>query len=109
MAITYVDPSQSDPSATTLTTLYTVPGATNAVCSALHVCNRSATATSFRVAVRIAGAAIANSHYCYYDVPIAGNDTFTAELKWSLAAGTIVSVYATLATLTFTLHKSEIT
>lgn len=109
MPITYVDPSQSSPSAATLTTLYTVPSATSAVCSCIDVCNRSATPTTFRVAIRVGGASIADSHYTYYDIPIAGNDTFTREVKWSLAAGTIVSVYATLATLTFTLHKSEIT
>jgi len=100
---------QSNPSATTLTTLYTVPSATSAVCSTLVVCNRSSTATSFRVAVRPAGASISNEHYIYYDVPIAGNDTFCATIGISLATTDVVSVYATLATLSFSLFGQQVT
>lgn len=100
---------QSNPSAATLTTLYTVPAATSAVGSSIVVCNRSATATSFRIAVRPAGAAISNEHYLYYDIPILGNDTFIATIGISLATTDVVSVYATLATLSFNLFGSELT
>jgi hypothetical protein len=98
---------QSNPSATTLTTLYTVPALTDAVCSSLSICNRSATATTFRVAIRPAGAAISNEHYLYYDVTIAGNDTFIATIGITLATTDVVSVYATLATLSFHLYGQE--
>lgn len=98
---------QQNPSATTLTTLYTVPGATSTVTSTIVVCNRSATATSFRIAVRPGGAAISNEHYIYYDVPIAGNDTFTATIGMTLATTDVISVYATLATLSFNLFGQE--
>lgn len=107
MTITYKVLGQNAPSATTLTTLYTAPAATSAVASSVVVCNRSATATSFRVAVRPAGAAVSNEHYLYYDVPIAGNDTFTATLGITLATTDVVSVYATLATLSFNLFGQE--
>jgi len=98
---------QSNPSATTLTTLYTVPAATSTVASSIVICNRSATATSFRVAVRPAWAGISNEHYLYYDVTIAGNDTFIATIGISLATTDVVSVYATLATLSFSLFWQE--
>lgn len=98
---------QSNPSATTLTTLYTVPASTGTVCSSIVICNRSATATTFRVAVRPAGAAISNEHYLYYDVTIAGNDTFIATIGITLATTDVVSVYATLATLSFNLFGQE--
>jgi hypothetical protein len=98
---------QSAPGAASLTTLYTVPGATSTVCSSIVVCNRSATATSFRIAVRPAGAAISNEMYLYYDVVIAGNDTFVATIGLSLATTDVVSVYATLATLSFNLLGQE--
>jgi len=98
---------QIEPSAATLTTLYTVPASTSAVCSSIVVCNTSAVATTFRVAVRPAGAAIANKHYLYYDVAIAGNDTFVATIGMSLATTDVVSVYATLATLSFNLFGIE--
>lgn len=98
---------QSNPSAATLTTLYTVPAVTTAVGSSIVICNRSVTATSFRVAVRPSGAVIANEHYIYYDVAIGGNDTFIATIGITLATTDVVSVYATLATLSFNLYGQE--
>lgn len=95
------------PSAASLTTLYTVPASTSTVCSSLVVSNSSATATTFRIAVRPAGAAIDPKHYLYYDVPISGNDTFVATIGISLATTDVVSVYATLATLSFNLFGQE--
>lgn len=100
---------QSNPTAATNTTLYTVPASTSTVCSSLTICNRSATATSFRVAIRPAGAAISNEHYLYYDVTIAGNDTFIATIGITLATTDVVTVYATLATLSFHLYGQEST
>lgn len=95
------------PSAATLTTLYTVPAATSAVCSSLVVSNNSAVATSFRVAIRPAGAAVDPKHYIYYDVSINGNETFVATIGITLAETDVVSVYATLATLSFNLFGQE--
>lgn len=98
---------QSAPSATTLTDLYTVPALTSAVCSSLVVCNRSATATSFRISVAKGGVADATNQYLYYDVTIAGNDTFIATIGMTLETTDTVRCYATLATLTFTLFGQE--
>jgi len=109
VAITIKVLGQSAPGAASLTTLYTVPASTSTVCSSIVVCNRSATATSFRVAVRPAGAAISNEMYLYYDVTLAGNDTFIATIGITLATTDIVSVYATLATLSFNLYGQEST
>lgn len=100
---------QSDPGAATLTTAYTVPGATSAVVSSITVANRSTTATSFRIAVRPAGAAISNEHYIAYDVAIASNETKSLTLGITLATTDVVSVYATLATLSFNIFGTEIT
>ena len=60
MPTTYKVLGQSNPSATTLTTLYTVPAATNAVVSSITVANLAATAATFRIAVRVAGSSISN-------------------------------------------------
>lgn len=100
MADTYKVLGQSNPVATTLTTLYTVPALTSAIISSIVVANRGA-ATSFRIAVRPAGAAIANQHYLAFDVAIALNATMTYTLGITLATTDVVSVYATLATLSF--------
>jgi hypothetical protein len=99
---------QSAPLAATLTTLYTVPSATEAVSSTITVCNRSSTSTTFRIAVRPAGAGISNEMYLYYDVPIPGNETFAATIGMTLEATDVVSVYATLATVSFNLFGQEI-
>jgi hypothetical protein len=100
---------QSNPSATTATTLYTVPSSTSAVVSTLSVCNIGTSATTFRVAVRPAGATLANQHYLAYDAAIAGNDTVLLTLGISLATTDVVTVYAGTANLAFALYGSEIT
>lgn len=95
------------PSAASLTTLYTVPASTVAVVSTIFVSNNSSVGTSFRIAVRPAGAAIDPKHYIYYDVDIAGNDTFATTSGITLATTDVVSVYATLATLSFNIFGQE--
>ncbi len=100
---------QSNPGAASLTGIYTVPGSTEAIVSTLTVVNRSGTATSFRVSIAIAGAGDSDEQYIYYDLPIAGNDTFAATFGVTLAATDVVRVYATLATLSFNLFGVELT
>lgn len=43
---------QSNPAATTATTLYTVPSATSAVVSTISVCNQAATSGTYRIVIR---------------------------------------------------------
>ena len=100
---------QSNPSATTLTTLYTVPSSTSTVVSTLSISNTGSTATTFRVAVRPAGASIATSQYLAYDTTILGNDAIMLTLGISLATTDVVSVYAGSANVAFSLFGSEIT
>lgn len=107
MATVYKVLGQSNPSATTLTTLYTVPSATSTVASTLVICNQSAV-TTFRVAVRPAGAAITASQYLVYDAVVQANDTVFLTLGITLATTDVVSVYAGTANLSFSLFGSEI-
>ena len=108
MAITYKTLGQVNPSATTPTTLYTVPAATSAVVSTLVVCNQAATAATFRVSVRVAALADTAKQYLYYDVALPANSTFTGTLGVTLAATDVVTVYASSATLSVGLFGSEI-
>ena len=108
MATTYKVLGQSAPAAVTNTALYTVPSATSAVASTLSVCNRGAS-TSFRVAIRPAGATLADQHYIVYDNFVNAGDAVFLTLGITLAATDVVTVYATLATLSFSLFGSEIT
>lgn len=100
--------AQSNPAATTATTLYTVPSATSTVISTITVCNQAATSGTFRIAVRPAGATLAAQHYIAYDVPIAANDTTALTLGLSLATTDIITVYASSATMSFNAYGSEI-
>lgn len=107
MAINYKVLGQLAPGATTLSTLYTVPANTQAVCSTLAICNRSET-SSYRVAVRPGGAAISNEHYIVYDNWVNGSDTVFLTIGVSLGANDVVSVYSSSANLSFSLFGSEI-
>lgn len=98
---------QSAPSATTLTTLYTVPANKSAVCSTLVVCNRATSAGSYRLAVRPAGAAISNEHYLAYDVAIPASTTDTLTIGITLATTDVVSVYGSSASFSFNLFGAE--
>lgn len=100
---------QSAPALTTLTALYTAPSATQAVVSTVTICNRSATATTYRLSIAIAGAADATSQYVVYDATIAGNDTVALTQGWTLGATDVIRCYAGAATLTFVAFGVELT
>lgn len=109
MAISYLILGQSAPAATTNTDLYTVGAGKQAVCSTLSVANRGASTVKFRVAIRKNGATLANQHYVIYETEIAAGAHYGVTEGWSLAAGDIVTVYATTADLSFSLFGSEVT
>jgi glucose-6-phosphate dehydrogenase assembly protein OpcA len=100
---------QSAPSATTATTLYTVPSATSTVVSTLVIANRAATSATYRIAIRPAGATLANQHYIAYDVIVAGGDSATLTLGITLAETDVITVYASTANTSFSAFGSEIT
>ena len=102
-------PANRSPSATTNTTIYTTPALTTAMLSRIMVANRSATATTFRIAIIESGGVIGNQHYIAYDAPIGGNDTVAIPVGAGLATGDYIVIYATLATLTFTPMGIEVT
>lgn len=109
MAVSYKVLGQSAPSATTNTDIYTVPASTSVVSSSIVVANRGTTATTFRIAIRPAGATLANQHYIAYDTTIAANDTVTFSIGVTLAATAVVTVYAGNANLSFSVFGTEIT
>ena len=108
MANVYKILGQSSPSTTTETDLYTVPSATSAVCSSLSICNRGATQTTFRISISQAGAATTNKDYLYYDVTLAGNDTFIATIGVTLATTDKIRVYSGNSNLSFQVWGTEI-
>lgn len=96
--------------ATTEEELYTVPASSAAVVSTIVIANRSASARTYRIAVKpTSGTTIADEHYLAYDVAIAANDSTALTLGVTLAAGNSIRCYASAASsLTFTAFGSEL-
>jgi glucose-6-phosphate dehydrogenase assembly protein OpcA len=98
---------QSNPAATTLTTLYTVPASKEAVVSSISVANLTATAATFRLAVRPAGASIENKHYIGYDITVGASDSTIITVGLTLATTDVLSVYASTANVAFQAFGDE--
>jgi hypothetical protein len=108
MATTYKVLGQSNPAATTLTTLYTVPSATEAVVSTISVANISGSAITYRIAIRPDGASVANQHYLAYGVSLPANSTTAFTLGITLNAADVISVYASDTNAVFQAFGTEI-
>lgn len=109
MATNYLVLGQVAPAATTNTTLYTVPAATQAVVSTVTVCNRGATSGTVRIAIRPGGAALVNQHYVAFDVNVSANSVVALTLGITLGATDVITVYASNANFSFNAYGSEIT
>ena len=108
MAATYKVLGQVNPSATTATTAYTVPSATETVISTITVANIGPAPATYRLAVRPNGATLENKHYIVYDSSVAPQSTDTLTLGITLDASDVVTVYSSTATMAFNLFGSEI-
>lgn len=108
MATSYKVLGQVNPSATTATTLYTVPSATEAVVSTITVANQAGTSGTYRLAIRPDGESLAAKHYLVYDMAIAANDTHTYTLGITLNAADVITVYSSSASQSFNAFGSEI-
>lgn len=109
MATAYKILGQLESAATTLETLYTVPADTSTVVSSINICNRTSGSKSVRIAVRQAGAVIANKQYIAYDLAIAANDSVALSLGLTLATTDVVTVYASAgSSISWNLFGSEI-
>jgi hypothetical protein len=99
---------QVAPSATTNTTLDTVPSATQCIVSTIAVCNRGGTSATYRIAIRPAGATLANEHYIAYDSAITANNSTFITVGLTLAATDVITVYSSNTNLSFSAFGSEI-
>ena len=108
MPTTYKVLGQSNPSATTATTLYTVPASTQTVVSTISVCNQASTAATYRIAVRVAGSALSAEEYIVYGATVAASDSTFITVGVTLGATDVLTVYASSANLSFNAFGSEI-
>ena len=109
MPSTYKILAQAAPSATTETTLYTVPSGYSAVVSTVAIANQSGSSGTYRIAVRpAADSTTAQKHYIVYGATVAASDSIMLTLGLTLAAGDVVRVYASSANMSFSAFGSEI-
>lgn len=108
MATTYKVLGQVNPSATTATTLYTCPSATQTIISTITVCNQASTAATYRIAVRPNGASLAAEHYIVYGATVPASDSTMLTVGLTIDASDVVTVYSSSANLSFNAYGSEI-
>ena len=107
MATTYKVLGQSNPAATTETTLYTAGAA--AVVSSITICNQTATAATYRIAIRpSADGTTAAKHWIVYGATVGASDAVVLTCGFTLATSDKVQVYASSANLSFSAFGSEI-
>ena len=97
------------PAATTPGNLYTVPVATSTVVSTINVCNTATTSATYRIAVRPAGATLAQLHYLVYDATVLANDSVPITIGITLATTDVITVYSSSGAVVFSCFGSEIT
>jgi hypothetical protein len=109
MASVYKVLAQTAPSATTESTLYTVPAGYSAVVSTIAITNQAGSSGTYRIAVRpAADSTTTQKHYIVYGATVAASDSILLTLGLTLATGDVVRVYASSANMSFSAFGSEI-
>jgi|APGre2960657373_1045057.scaffolds.fasta_scaffold01808_2 hypothetical protein len=109
MAITYKVLGQINPSAATATTLYTVPATVSAVVSTIVMCNQAATATTFSLLIRPAGATADTKHYLNFNTAISANDMIPLTLGLTLAPTDVLTASSASGSVSFSAFGAEST
>lgn len=92
----------------TADTLYTCPTATAAVVSTIHVCNTSSSAVTFTIGISTSTSFQA-AGYLWYQVALAGNDSFDATIGATLdATNKYLLCSASTSAVSFSVFGSEI-
>ena len=102
MADAYKRLGAEDMAAATDTSLYTVPGGTEAIVSSVVICNRTANVATVRLA-HVDGAigAVADEDYIIYDDTIPANGQITIKLGISMEAADSLLARSDIIDVTF--------
>jgi len=110
MATNYKILGQAAPADTSNADLYTVPSATQAVISTIHVANVSASVATCRIFVRNNAAAASTANAIAYDVSVPANSLFAITEGITIDAADVITVRSSVASaLTFHAFGSEVT
>ena len=109
MAQTFKVLGQSNPTACTYTTIYTVPAATQTVVSTITICNFNATTNAnYSLLVRPAGESLSVKHYITSNNVIQSLDTIALTLGITLGNTDVITAYTTGSNVSFSVFGSEI-
>ena len=109
MATTYKVLGQLNPLANTLSNVYTVPAATQAVISTITVCNQAVTNASYSIAVAPDGQTDNVKHYIVRGGSVPAADALAFTLGITLDAGDQVRGNTNSPNVSFNIFGSEIT
>lgn len=102
---TYKVLAQSAPAAVTATTLLTATSQT--IVSTLNAANFGSTQDTIRIAIRPAGATLANQHYLAFNIPLAANAVFSIQGGITLGNTDVITVYSTTGNTAFQAYGSD--
>jgi methenyltetrahydromethanopterin cyclohydrolase len=108
MATNYKVLGQLACASTTEETVYACPAATQAIITSVVICNRTASAVTFRLYLAPDDAVTGDKQYLYYDVSIPGNDTFVATIGICMGSTDDLRFYASAASLSVNAFGCEI-
>jgi len=109
MPTTYKILGQSAPTPNTLTGIYTVPSATQAVVSTITICNQNDTNASYSIAVSQDGAADSNTQYVVRGGAVPAADSIALTLGITLDASDVIRANSSNSNVSFNIFGSEIT
>ena len=108
MATTYKILGQAAPTPNTLTDVYTVPSATQAVISTITVCNQTAVNASYSIAVAQDGAADSNTQYIIRGGVVPAADSIGITLGITVDASDVIRANTNQANVSFNIFGSEV-
>ena len=86
---------QIQTTANVLTTIYTVPAATNTMISTITICNQSPNTVSVNVAANVSGSAVSTKNFIVSGYSLGAAETLVLEPRVSLNVGSILSANVT--------------
>jgi hypothetical protein len=108
MPTTYKILGQQNPSASTLTTVYTVPAATQAVVSTITCANFGATSSNVSLSVHVANAAWAANMQVANNISVGTQNSLALTLGVTLGAGDTIRANCSTANIAVNIFGSEI-
>jgi hypothetical protein len=108
MATTRKTLGRANPAAATDGTLYTVPGATDAVVSSIVAAETNGVATTVKICTDAGGSAVtAAARAVAFNVPLAANQVLAFQLGVTLAAASTIVVQSASGNVTFSAFGQE--